>query len=134
MVKKVVIEKQEEEIELDNYFRPPLFVGVNKVFTADQDMAFDFATYYDGYPKSLVLSTEDKSRVVDIINGSNIKLGMDLGLKLVNSDIYTSDGRYFASIRGWGRLTGGMGIKSSTAIDIQDMFAEKIIRLINDAK
>jgi len=62
-------------MKTNKYFKLPLKLweyGDVKVFTADDNMAFDFAFSFDKTKPTISISEEQRKKVVDIINGKDI--------------------------------------------------------------
>lgn len=106
-----------------------------KVFTATDNMAFDFMfELFDSmYPNCRILSDEDKKNVIDLINGN--RKGKIEGEVTYDQEKQTVniDGRAILLIRGWGALTGtgGLNLPPETAAKFQDEFAAHIVQKLS---
>lgn len=121
--------------EFKKYYRFPLQMWDDftaKVFTQDNDMAFDWLLPYDEKYDTV------KQRHLDKINGlpSNVPKA---GVTYYHQDgkiIAKIDGRAdlpLALIRGWGMLTGGEHrLPPEKAAEIQDAFADYCIEKLNE--
>lgn len=109
-------------------YKFPLYMWENnfevKVFTADNQMAFDWLCN---------LTSECKKKIIAIINGEQ---------KPPHKDKFYRDGIHICHkglekpilrIRGWGFLTGvgGLHLSQEEAIKIQDEFGNYIVKQLN---
>ena len=117
--------------EFKKYYKFPLkmwehFTG--KVFTQENNMAFDWLLPYDEKYNDL------KERLLNKINGEEVD---------INKSFYHKEGYIYARgevidvkvalIRGWGMLTGvgGYNLPQEKAAEIQDAFAEYCVKALN---
>lgn len=103
--------------------------GYGKVFTVDNNMAFDFAPKWL-YDDAITLSDQRRQDVVDVINGTRRPSKNDYKLEYNSENgMIRLDNKSFILIRGWGYLTGSGGLKLpwKTAKKLQDDFAQYII-------
>ncbi len=114
------------------YYRLPLTYEKDyssKVFTADSNMAFDFAVPgLHESDESIFLSPEDRVKMVQILNG---QLKASVGGDIVYDPTLQTvmlNGKMIIDVRGWGMLTGGggYGLEPLTASKIMDDFGNWI--------
>ncbi len=122
-----------------DYYKFPLKLDdCNKVWTVENKMAFDFPVRgLDSKNDCHFISEDSHQKVVNILNGGDQKINVDLKLSYNESIIFAEiDGskKQFISIRGWGALTGtgGLHLDGDIAAKMQDEFAEFIIEKINE--
>lgn len=118
-----------------DYYKFPLSIWEScdiKVFTEDDIMAFDFAFFIGDMEPAHNLRLEQKEKVVRIINGSDEKSNRQPNFSYKDGTIYI-DNIAFIVIRGWGHLTGSLNLDSEKAREIQDEFAEYIIKKLSNA-
>ena len=118
--------------DFKKYFKFPLKRTYSKVFTADFNMAFDFA-FKILFPNAIVFTHEQQDMFVAAFNGNN-KLQTSFPnaeYKIDNGIIYI-DGHEFILIRGWGYLTGvgGLGLSHLEAKKIQDELGEYLLNVL----
>jgi hypothetical protein len=114
---------------MNKYFKLPLQLWEEcdiKVFDADNNMAFDFPLPMFSNENYARVSDNDKRKIVDIINGKEIATKKH-NLTYKDGIIYLDD-KDFIIIRSWGRLTGLLQLSTKKARQIQDEFAEFIIK------
>jgi len=108
-------------------------VGQTKVFTAENNMAFDFMfeMFRDEYPKMRLISDENKLDIVALINGE--KKGAIEGEVTYDREQQTInvDGNVILIIRGWGHLTGTLNLQPEKAAFLQDEFAKYIVEKLS---
>jgi len=119
-----------------DYFKKPFkfLFGQTKVFTSDNQIAFDFVPKMIE-PDAYIMSFEDKQGIIDIINGAEKKINNNFKFKCECGTIFLNE-KPFIWIRSWGRLTGtggGLGLSSEKAKEIQDSFANFIIKKLEAA-
>lgn len=119
-----------------DYFKKPFkfLFGQTKVFTSDNQIAFDFVPKMIE-PDAYIMSFEDKQGIIEIINGAEKKINNNFKFKYECGTIFL-DEKPFIWIRSWGRLTGtggGLGLSSEKAKEIQDSFANFIIKKLEAA-
>ena len=116
--------------EFKKYYKFPLkmWEGTGKVFTQENNMAFDWLLPYGEKYNSL------KERLLDKINGKEVN---------IDKTFYHKEGYIYAGgeaidikvalIRGWGMLTGVGGYKLPVdkATEIQDAFANYCVEMLN---
>lgn len=117
--------------EFKKYYKFPLKMMENfysKVFTQDNNMAFDWLLSYGEKYNNL------KENLLNKINGEEVN---------INKSFYHKEGYIYAKgevvdikvalIRGWGMLTGvgRYNLPSDKATEIQDAFAEYCVEMLN---
>lgn len=133
------------KINFKDYYKFPLKWDKGfsvKVFTQDNSMAFDFMMpmfLQTMYPDGVLISDDDKEKIVNCLNGEGNPPKDNLELKY-NSDNTTiqvkdKEGKFrdLLVVRGWGALTGvgGHALPQEKAIPIQDAFAEFIVKTLS---
>ena len=116
-----------------DYYKFPLSIWKScdiKVFTKDNVMAFDFAFSIGNIKPAHNLKLEQKEKIVRILNGSEEKLKKQHNFSYKNGTIYI-DNIAFIVIRGWGHLTGSLNLDTKKAREIQDEFADYIIKKLS---
>lgn len=118
------------------YYKQPyeLKFGYTKVWTADNNMAFDFVPKMIE-PDAYEMSLEDKQGLLDIINGTDKKISNNFKFRYECGTIFLND-KPFIWIRSWGRLTstgGGLGLSTEKATEIQDSFGNYIVERLNNS-
>ena len=114
----------------------------SKVFTKDNDMAFDFMESFMTHrgENILIISKPEQKKIVEIINGNSEHLFQKINGKLSyskeSSTIFIEINgvkKMFISIRGWGHLTGvgGLKLQPEVAKKLQDEFADYIIEKLS---
>lgn len=118
--------------EFKKYYKFPLKMWkdfYSKVFTQENNMAFDWLLPYDERYNSL------KERLLDKINGKEVN---------IDKTFYHEEGYIYARgeataikvalIRGWGMLTGvgGYNLPADKAAEIQDAFANYCVEMLNN--
>lgn len=118
-----------------DYYKFPLSIWSEycdiKVFTEDDTMAFDFAFSIGDMEPTHNLRPEQKEKIVRIINGSDEKSNSQPNFSYKNGTIYI-DNIAFIVIRGWGHLTGSLNLDTKKAREIQDEFADYIIKKLSN--
>ena len=117
-----------------SYFKFPLYLDeyMDKVFTADNEMAFDFGLSFREN-QGINLTRRTMEKIVEVLNLETYEPIRYLDLKYVEDGTITLDNKNFITIRSWGRLTsdnynvGCFGLKSENAAIIQDNFAYFIL-------
>lgn len=121
--------------EFKKYYKFPLKMWEDwtcKVFTQENEMAFDWLIPYDEKYDDV------KQRHLDKINGLESNVPKD-GVTYVHDEgriiVKLDDGTEFkiALIRGWGMLTGpgGYHLPEDKAAEIQDAFADYCVEMLN---
>lgn len=124
-----------------SYFKFPLYLDkyMDKVFTNDDEMAFDFGLSFN-QNKGINLTRNTMIKIVDVLNLENYEPKKDLDLDYLDDGTITLDRKNFITIRGWGRLTsdnysvGCFGLNSLNAKIIQDNFAYFILSRLTTKK
>lgn len=117
--------------EFKKYYKFPLKMMENfysKVFTQDNNMAFDWVLSYGEKYNNL------KENLLNKINGEDVNIEKTFFHK--EGYIYArgeATSIKVALIRGWGMLTGvgGYNLPSDKAAEIQDAFAEYCVEMLN---
>lgn len=114
--------------KFNKYYTLPLHMWNNftiKVFTKDNNMAFDWIAN---------ISNDIKSEVLKKLNTPNCKTSLKPGGYTHKDGRILKDGYPIILIRGWGMLTGtgGFNLPSHKAIKIQDEFTEYIVNTLNN--
>ena len=117
--------------EFKKYYKFPLKMWkdfYSKVFTQDNNMAFDWLLPYDEKYNAL------KENLLNKINGEDVN---------IEKTFFHKEGYIYARgkvtnikvalIRGWGMLTGvgGYNLPADKATEIQDAFAEYCVEMLN---
>lgn len=117
--------------EFKKYYKFPLkcvYELPSKVFTDDNDMAFDWITK---------ASENTMGKVLAKINGKDVFFKTNVSFRHQDGVIYVllEDGTEHKAIRirGWGMLTGvgGYNLPADKAAEIQDAFAEYCVKTLN---
>lgn len=129
-----------KEVDFKQYYKFPLkgMEGLLKVFTDDNQMAFDWLLPYGETFEGV------KQRLLDRING------YDYTPWSVKKTFYLNDNGHIVArleegeqvgkemkilvVRGWGMLTGvgGYHLPAEEAVKIQDAFTNHILKCLND--
>ena len=123
--------------EFKNYYIFPLRIdtyGYNKVWDSKHRNAFDFAMQFLYETPIANISEENKKKIIQIINGDDIKIKNDFKFTLDKGTI-SLDERPLLMIRGWGMLigVGGYNLPSQKASEIQDEFANYILERLKNS-
>lgn len=124
-----------------SYFKFPLYLDeyMDKVFTVDDEMAFDFGLSFKEN-QGINLTRRTMEKIVKVLNLETYEPTRDLDLKYVEDGTITLDNKNFITIRGWGRLTsdnynvGCFGLGGENAAIIQDNFAYFILSRLTTKK
>jgi len=80
-------------------------------------------------------SEDDIKIIVSIINGTYTSTSRDNnGGWVRDGENFSYNGQYKFCVRGWGSLTGRYKLSVERAIEVQEFFAEKIIKKLNNEK
>ncbi len=109
-------------MDFKDYFKFPLKIVEDLVFTADGKRALDFARN---------LTNFQRRNILQILNGEDQR-STDLELTYKDGEVMHK-GEHFITIRGWGYLTGigGLNLHNDIAEDIQDEFGKYIVLKLN---
>lgn len=130
------MEKQTEIIDWKDVYKFPLeFKFGCKVMTPDFNMAFDFIPSWISDIPTLQISSEDKQKIVRVLNGSDEKILNKYEITHKNGTI-SVNGLAMIWVRGWGHLTGrnGLNLAEYKAIKIQNDFANFIVETLKKAQ
>jgi len=96
-----------------------------RIYDSKENFVFQF----------LIEKDKNQKNALEVINGEKIIKSQDLTFRHENGCVYCND-KKFLLIRGWGRLTGvgGYNLNEETAMKVQDIFTEFIVKQLNKRK